>query len=194
MSTVFVDVDTQIDFMFPAGALYVPGAEKIVPAIERLNRLAASRGDVVISTMDAHSEDDPEFKGWPPHCVAGTTGQAKAQCTLLDRRIVVPNAHVAVPIEGARQILLEKQALDAFSNVNIGELLGRLHADRYVVYGVVTEYCVKCAALGLLRTGKPVSVVTDGVETLNPVDSQAFFDEFQKRGGRLTTISEVCAQ
>jgi nicotinamidase/pyrazinamidase len=194
MSIVFMDVDTQIDFMFPAGALYVPGAEKIVSAIERLNRLAASRGDVVISTMDAHSEDDPEFKSWPPHCVAGTTGQAKAQCTLLDRRIVVPNAHVDVPIEGARQILLEKQALDAFSNVNIGELLGRLHADRYVVYGVVTEYCVKCAALGLLRTGKPVSVVTDGVETLNPVDSQAFFDEFQKRGGRLTTISEVCAQ
>ena len=30
MRTVFFDVDTQIDFMFPSGALYVPGAEQIV--------------------------------------------------------------------------------------------------------------------------------------------------------------------
>jgi nicotinamidase/pyrazinamidase len=194
MNTVFVDVDTQIDFVFPAGALYVPGAEKIVPAIERLNRFAAARGDVVIATMDAHAEDDPEFRTWPPHCVAGTSGQLKAQRTLLDNRIVVPNAPVEIQTGGAQQILLEKQALDAFSNVNIGQLLGKLNADRYVVYGVVTEYCVRCAALGLLKTGKPVSVVTDAIETLNPADSQAFFAEFQSGGGRLTTVSEVCAQ
>jgi nicotinamidase/pyrazinamidase len=194
MSTVFVDVDTQIDFLFPAGALYVPGAESIIPAIETLNRLAASRGQAFISTMDAHAEDDPEFRTWPPHCVAGTPGQAKPQRTLLDRRIVVPNAPADVRIDGAQQILLEKQVLDAFSNVNIGQLLGRLNAHRYVVYGVVTEYCVRCAALGLLQTGKPVSVVTDAVQTLNPADADKFFAEFQRGGGRLTTVSEVCAQ
>ena len=33
MKTVFVDVDTQLDFLYPAGALYVPGGERIVPAI-----------------------------------------------------------------------------------------------------------------------------------------------------------------
>ena len=194
MRTVYVDVDTQIDFLFPAGALYVPGAERIVAAIERLNRFAASRGDVVIATTDAHSENDPEFQTWPAHCVVGTTGQGKAQRTLLDKRIIVPNSPVDIQIGGAQQIVLQKQALDAFSNVNMGQLLGRLNADRYLVYGVVTEYCVKCAALGLLQTGKPVSVVTDAVETLNAADSQAFFDEFEKAGGLLTTVSEVCAQ
>ena len=30
MKSVFFDVDTQIDFLYPAGALYVPGAESIV--------------------------------------------------------------------------------------------------------------------------------------------------------------------
>jgi len=44
MSAVFFDVDSQLDFLYPAGALYVPGAEKIVPAIARLNRFAAERG------------------------------------------------------------------------------------------------------------------------------------------------------
>ena len=42
MKTVFVDVDTQIDFLFPAGALYVPGAEALVPKIAALNRYARS--------------------------------------------------------------------------------------------------------------------------------------------------------
>ena len=46
MRTVFFDVDTQIDFVYPAGALYVPGAESIVPLIARLNAAAP----VVIST------------------------------------------------------------------------------------------------------------------------------------------------
>ena len=41
MRTVFFDIDSQLDFLYPAGALYVPGAERIVPAISRLNRYAA---------------------------------------------------------------------------------------------------------------------------------------------------------
>jgi len=44
MNTVFFDIDSQLDFLFPAGALYVPGAERIVPAIARLNRFAAAHG------------------------------------------------------------------------------------------------------------------------------------------------------
>ena len=32
MKTVFMDVDTQLDFLYPAGALYVPGAERLISA------------------------------------------------------------------------------------------------------------------------------------------------------------------
>ena len=56
MKTVFFDIDTQIDFMFPAGALYVPGAERILPAIERFNRYAVAHGIPVVSTMCSHTE------------------------------------------------------------------------------------------------------------------------------------------
>src|SRR5579864_3344634 len=108
MNTVFVDVDTQLDFLYPAGALYVPGAECVVPAIERLNRYAASQAIPVLSTMDAHSEDDPEFQAWPPHSIAGTHGQHKAAATLLERRVVIPNRDGAFSLDGAQQILLEK--------------------------------------------------------------------------------------
>lgn len=183
MSKVFFDIDTQIDFLYPAGALYVPGAERIVENIAALNRFAAQRGIPVISTMDAHSEDDPEFRDWPPHCVVGTAGQAKPACTLLDRRVTVPNTHELPALEGAQQILLEKQALDCFTNVNLNALLEQLSAERCVVYGVVTEICVARAAIGLLKRGRSVELVSDAVCSLNGAERDKFLAEFTAAGG-----------
>lgn len=194
MKTVFFDVDTQLDFLFPAGALYVPGAEKIVPAITRLNRYAADNGIVVVSSADAHSENDPEFRQWPAHCVAGTVGQRKPASTLLEQPAVVPNVPAGLVLQGAKQVIVEKTQLDVFTNPNIGQLLEWLNAGGYVVYGVVTEYCVKFAAMGLLGTGKPVAVVTDAIETLKREDSDCMLREFRERGGLLATVAEVTAR
>lgn len=182
MKTVFFDVDTQIDFLFPAGALYVPGAERIVGAIAELNQKAP----LLISTMDAHSEDDPEFRIYPHHCVAGTTGQQKAASTLLEKRAVIPAA-----TEGVRQFIVEKQKLDCFTNPHLKPLLDQLNADRYVVYGVVTEICVRFAAFGLLRTGKRVEIVTDAVRELNDQDARKMFEEFTASGGKLVKLRDL---
>jgi nicotinamidase/pyrazinamidase len=191
MNTVFFDVDTQIDFLYPAGALYVPGAERLVAAVTRLNHFAAEHGIPVISTTDAHEEDDPEFRQWPPHCVVGTFGQRKPEKTLLDGRLVVPPAAGEFPVEGAAQLILEKQALDCFTNPNLPAILDRLGAERAVVYGVVTEYCVRACALGLLQRGRAVEIVTDAVQTLKEADGWRALGEIQAAGGRLTTLEEV---
>jgi nicotinamidase/pyrazinamidase len=191
MSAVFFDVDSQLDFLYPAGALYVPGAERIVPAIARLNRYAAAHGIPVVSTTDAHTEDDPEFRTWPHHCVAGTWGQRKAETTLLDRRVVVPNRPGEVSIRGAQQIVVEKQTVDVFQAPNLGRVVEQLAADRFVVYGVVTEICVLFAVRGLLKTGKPVTVVTDAIETLKAEDSDRSLEECRRGGASLARASEV---
>jgi len=188
MKTVFFDVDTQIDFLYPTGALYVPGAEKVVEQIAMLNRFAGAHGIPLVSTMDAHSEDDPEFKAWPPHCVVATTGQQKPEATLLSKRVTIPNTRVAMNMD-AQQILLEKQTFDCFTNVNLAGLLERFGAERYVVYGVVTEICVKLAAFGLLKTGKRVELVTDAVRSLKDAASAEMTAAFLADGGVLTTVS-----
>jgi len=192
MKAVFFDIDTQIDFVFPTGALYVPGAERLLPVIENLNRYAAAHGFPVISTTDAHSEDDLEFQQWPHHCVAGTAGQQKPAATLLAHRALVPTAPGDYSIEGAQQIIVEKQKLDLFSNPNLPRLLEKLNAERYVVYGVVTEYCVRCAVVGLLRLGKPVELVTDAIQSLDLREAERTYADFQAGGGRLTTSAAVC--
>lgn len=193
MKTVFVDVDSQLDFLYPAGALYVPKAERIVPAIARLNRFAAAHGVPVISTTDAHAESDPEFSQWPPHCVAGTWGQRKAEATLLERRVVVPNRDCQVALEGAQQIVVEKQTVDAFLARNLPRVIAALDAGRFVVYGVVTEICVLYAARGLLKLGRPVTIVTDAVETLGEAASRQALDELRAAGVTLATVSEILA-
>jgi nicotinamidase/pyrazinamidase len=192
MPTVFVDVDSQLDFLYPAGALYVPGAERAVPNIARLNRHAAAHNIPVISTMDAHSENDPEFQVWPHHCVAATHGQRKAESTLLDRRVVIPNREHPLDLAGAQQIIIEKQNVDVFTARNLGRVLDLLSADRCILYGVVTEICVLFAARGLLKSGRQVVVITDAIETLNPADSKCALDEIVAGGGSLARTADLC--
>ena len=67
-------------------------------------------------------------------------------------------------------------------------LLERFGAERYVVYGVVTEICVKLAAFGLLKTGKRVELVTDAVRSLNDAASAETSAAFLAAGGVLTTV------
>lgn len=196
MKTVFFDVDTQVDFLFPGGALYVPGSETIVRSLGKLARFAAANQIQIISTADAHSENDPEFKVWRPHCVVGTTGQQKAGHTLLDRVLVLKSAPgsldaIRAQVEDAPQILVEKQNLDCFTNPNLRPLLDVLGAERYVVYGVATEHCVRHAAFGLLDTGARIELVTDATATMNDSESRELLLTFHAQGIHLTTTAEV---
>lgn len=191
MKTVYFDIDTQFDFLYPAGGLYASGAERIVPTIAKLNRRAIAQGSVVISTTDAHSENDPEFAAWPHHCVAGTLGQRKPQDTLIGNTLVIPSYPSKLSLTGVSQITLEKQHVDCFTNQNLPAILEALQADRYVVYGVVTEVCVKLAALGLLRTGKSVDIVTDAIRVLQEETGRQTLADLEAAGGRLITSGEL---
>jgi nicotinamidase/pyrazinamidase len=176
MSALFLDVDTQLDFLYPAGALHVPGAERIVPAIAALHRYAAERGIPIVSTVDAHVENDVEFQTWPKHCVAGTFGQRKAEETL---------------IAGGQQIVVEKQTVDAFQCHGFLPVIERLRPDSFVVYGVVTEICVLHAVRGLVRLGKPVTVIVDAIQSLTAEGRGAALAEMRAAGAAFETSSSL---
>jgi nicotinamidase/pyrazinamidase len=178
VKTVFFDVDTQLDFLYPGGALYVPGAEQIVGRLGALTRHAAAKNIQIVSTVDAHIENDLEFRKWKPHCVSGTLGQHKPGATKLGEA-------------SAKQIIVEKQVLDPFADPKLRRLLDAIGAERYVLYGIVTEICVRCAAVGLLGTGAQVALVTDAVKSLSVAEERNFLNDFQASGGVLTTSSMV---
>jgi nicotinamidase/pyrazinamidase len=191
MKAVFFDIDTQLDFLYPAGALYVPGAERIVGTIARLNAYAVSQGIPLVSTMDAHVEDDAEFRAWPPHCVAGALGQRKPAATLPARTAMVRNAARADLGLDAPHIVVEKQSVDAFSNPQFAPLVEALAPDRCVVYGVALDVCVRNAAFGLLRMGKRVEIVEDAVRGLSKQNELQMWDQFRAAGGLVIPASAI---
>jgi nicotinamidase/pyrazinamidase len=194
---VFWEVDTQADFMLPAGKLYVPGAERLLPNIHRLTDAARQGRVFLVSHGCYHTKDDPEFKIFPPHCIKGTPGSAYVPEALTEKVVTIPNDPTAtLPRDLApyQQILLEKQTLDIFESLHAAELVKRLPEDaEFVVFGVVTEYCVRFAAKGLLDRGRRVSVVQDAIETLKAEDAQHAVAELKALGARFITTEQALA-
>jgi nicotinamidase/pyrazinamidase len=200
-SVIFWDVDTQADFMLPGGKLYVPGAEKLIPNLNRLTDAARQGRVLILGDRDAHAPDDPEFARFPPHCVQGTPGAKLIPETLADRVCIIPNqADAAVPEDLSiyQQVILEKQTLDVFDNPHTDTVLKRAgkftDADaEFYVFGVVTEYCVRLIAKGLLERGRRVALVSDAVETLKPEDGRKTIEELTALGARLVTTDQALA-
>ena len=192
---IFWEVDVQRDFMLPGGNLYVPGAEKLLPNIRRLTDAARQGRVFLVSHGCFHTANDPEFQTFPPHCVKGTEGAELVPEALTAKVARVPNdatAKVPEDLFQFQQILLEKQTLNIFESKHADELLQRLGKDpEFVVFGVVTEYCVSFAAKGLLQRGRRVAVVQDAIETLKKEDGQASIAELARLGARLTTTDQA---
>jgi nicotinamidase/pyrazinamidase len=192
---IFWEVDVQADFMLPGGKLYVPGAEKLLPNIRKLTD-AARRSEVfLVSHGCFHTANDPEFKHFPPHCVKGTAGAEfvpEAFAATFVRVENDANARLPEDLFKYEQIILEKQTLDIFETRHADALLKRLgSAAEFVVFGVVTEYCVCLAVKGLLKRNRRVAVVRDAIETLAPDVGSKTLAELQSLGARLVTTEEI---
>ena len=192
---IFWEVDVQADFMLPGGHLYVPGAEKLLPSIRQLTDAARTDQVFLVSHGCFHAPNDPEFKIFPPHCVKGTAGAELVPEALTSKVARVANdvaAKLPEDFSQYQQILLEKQTLNIFESRHADALVTRLGSEaEYVVFGVVTEYCVSFAAKGLLERGRRVAVVQDAIETLKREDGQKTIAELVQLGARLTTSGQA---
>jgi len=195
---IFWEVDVQRDFVLPGGRLYVPGAEKLLPNIRRLTNAARQGKVFLVSHGDFHAPDDPEFKTFPPHCVKGTSGSELVPEAVTESVVRVPNkpdAKLPRDLYKYQQVLLEKQTLSIFESRHADALVEKLGSQpEFVVFGVVTEYCVSFAVKGLLERGRRVAVVTDAIETLRKDEGEKAVAEFVRLGARLTTTGEVLAR
>ena len=192
---IFWEVDSQRDFMLPGGNLYVPGAEKLLPTLQRLTDAARQGKVFLVSHGCFHTPDDPEFQIFPPHCVKGTAGSELVPEALTEKVVRVPNdAQAKLPedLSQYQQILLEKQTLNIFESRHADALVRRLGSQaEFVVFGVITEYCVSFAAKGLLERGRRVAVVQDAIETLKQEDGKRAIAELERLGARMTTADQA---
>ncbi len=191
---VFLDVDTQVDFMLSSGSLSVPGAEAIIPNLKKLMAWADEHRIPILSSADAHPPNDPSFAQWPPHCVIGTRGQRHIPETELSSAIIIPNRPDAFspPGQWSGQTIIEKIEYDVSTNPNFDSILASLGRRRFVVFGVATEYCVRGAALALRRRGIPVDLVVDAIRHIIEEDGRKAIEEMVAAGVRLVKTEDVC--
>jgi len=190
---VFVDVDTQRDFIEPDGALAIAGAGAIVANLARLTAHARDRGIPVLATACWHDADDPEMALFDPHCLAGTPGARRAEATARqDTRVLGhDDRHDGAVVP---HLTIHKRSFDVFDRPDVAAIVDRYNRGRptFVVYGVATDYCVRCAVLGLLDRGCKVAVVVDAIRAVDPVAEADVLTDFARRGAVLTLTDHAC--
>ena len=202
---VLWDVDTQVDFVEPGGKLYVPGAEKVAPAMERLVDAARAVGVTHVASADDHELTDPEISTqpdfcntYPPHCLRGTRGAEKILET--KQRDPLPLSLVPYPpgllpelVRGRRELLLLKKNFDVFTNPNTEALLDALDPDELIVFGVATDVCDDAAIRGFLRRGRRVRFVEDASRGLDESRVAACTAAWREGGVGFLTGEEAVA-
>jgi nicotinamidase/pyrazinamidase len=189
---VFVDIDTQRDFLEPAGALYVPGSEEIRSNLARLTRFAVDHHIPVLATACAHTPDDAEFARFPLHCLIGTRGQERIAETACDTVVLDLGERLTRSIPP--HLTLLKRELDVFSRKDTDPLIARYNLSHptFVVYGVATDYCVRAAATGLLARHCRVAIVVDAIRGIDADAEGDVLTELARQGALLTLTDVVC--
>jgi nicotinamidase/pyrazinamidase len=197
--TVLWDVDTQFDFMLPAGKLYVPGAEQTIPAMKSLVDAARAAGIVHVASADDHELTDaeistePDFRTtYPPHCLRGTRGARKLPETEQEEPVPITLELLPEHFFQGREFLLLKKHFDVFTNPNTELLLERLDPDEIVVFGVATDVCDDAAIRGFLNRGLRVRFVEDASRGLDD-ERVAISTAFWREHGVEFTTAEVVA-
>ncbi len=205
---LFWDVDTQIDFISPQGALYVPDAETLAPNLERLTRAAKRLAIPVIADADDHEwtdieiSSDPDFRiTFPPHCMRGTPGVERIPETRQDWTLVA--GHQPLDRDEIRagldqphpRILIHKKTLDIFSNPNTEVILEMLAPQNVVVYGVALDFCSRKVIEGLLaRDQTGIVVVSDATKPIYPENIPSLTARWEERGVIMRTTDEILSE
>jgi nicotinamidase/pyrazinamidase len=203
---IFWDVDTLYDFMKSDGKLYVGGSEEIVPAVKALTDFAHANRIPIVASADKHElsdleiSDTPDWEStFPPHCMRGTPGQLKIEETQLQNTLVIepelqdPGLLAQRVLAHRGDFLLNKHAVDVFTNANASTLLRALEPQAIVLYGVATDFCNRYAVEGLLRTLPQVELylVRDAIRAIVPEEGERLIAAWKERGVRLVTVRQI---
>ena len=151
MKRALLVIDMLYDFIDPAGLLYCGSeGEKIVPVIKDIIEEFLSEQSEIFYVCDSHREDDLEFKRFPKHCVAGTSGAE-----------VISSLKFACKKDN----MILKQRYSAFYQTDLEEKL--IDVDEVVLVGVCTNICVLYTAEELCNRDKNVVIYKDAVASFD---------------------------
>jgi nicotinamidase/pyrazinamidase len=173
-----VVVDMQNDFC-DGGALAVPGANAMIPMVNRL----IARSDHVVLTQDWHPAGHASFAAtwpdaqpfstarfsygtqtlWPVHCVQGTEGAAfHADVNITKAELIVRKGfHAGIDSYSAFR------ENDRTTRTGLDGYLKERGFTRLLICGLALDYCVAWSALDARQAGFDVAVAVDATAAID---------------------------
>ncbi len=173
MANAVLVIDMLRGFMEEGHPLYCGAkARCIIPNIQSLLERELALGYRVFFICDHHDPDDPEFKMFPPHCIAGTV-----------------EAEVIPELAKYSGEIIPKKRYSAFFGTLLEAKLKELKPEKIIVCGVCTDICVLHTVADARNRDYQVEVPTDGVASFDEKAHQFALEHMEKvLGAKLTSI------
>jgi nicotinamidase/pyrazinamidase len=173
-------IDVQNDFC-PGGALPIPGADGVVPELNRWIAAADKRRLPVVLSRDWHPEEHPSFLArggtWPRHCVQDTPGAR------FHPELKLPAAPIMVS-KGAR---FDEDQHSAFDDTGLALELRRRQVTRLFVGGLALDVCVLATVLDARRAGFEVHVLLDASRATSAEGAALALRQMRSAGAHFET-------
>lgn len=202
--TALLVVDMQHGFLDPGASLEVPKGRALIPAIRRLMDCCRALGAPVVFTQFIYSPAVPCWRGDPfgvEHlpAVAGKPtgyGHPSGNCLVgLEAGQGAESADIVAELAPRPgELIAASHVYDKFLDTPLDLALRSRSITHLMVTGVTTDICVNCTVLAAANRNYRVTVVTDGVATLNDAIQAACLDIWRRKFARLRNASQLVTE
>jgi ureidoacrylate peracid hydrolase len=179
-STGIIVVDMLNEFCKPGGAMVLPGYEVLIPPQKKVIEAGRQAGCPIVFVVDTHRPNmrqEREFLKRTPHCLEGSWG-----------------AQVIEDLEPRPDdIYVVKRRYSAFFNTDLDLTLRDLQLNTLVVFGVVTNICVRSTVHDAFFLGYQVIVPEDCVAATGPREQASSLYDIATHFGIVTGSDELTA-
>jgi nicotinamidase-related amidase len=187
---VFVDLCVQRDYLNGNPHLRCRNATPLLGAARKLMALARWARLPVLSCVDMHRPRDigDQFVTAPAD---GPPAEKMVPFTRLPNHVVIESDNCLcvslTVLEQFQQAIFTKVQWDPFTNPKLDRLFTEMPARRFVVFGIPLESSVRLLALGLLRRGRRVALVSDACGFFNDGEAGMVLRQLSVKGCELYT-------
>lgn len=176
--TAILVVDMLYDFCDPKGAMCLPGAEKLYPIQNNIIKAARTSGMMIGWIVDAHRpglKRDRELLKRAPHCFEGTSG------INVMRQLDKEND----------DLIFIKRRYSAFFGTDLDLTLRDNLIDTLIVFGVVTNICVRSTVHDAFFNGYQVVVPKDACAATGPREQESSLYDIATHFGVVTESKDI---
>jgi ureidoacrylate peracid hydrolase len=178
--TAVLVVDMLNDFCKSGGMMVLPGCERLVPAQQAIIVAARSVKTPVIWIKDSHYRGlrrDREWTKRTPHCVTGTWGAE-----------IIDDLH---PEDG--EIRVSKHRYSGFFQTDLDLVLRDMLVEQLIVFGVVTNICVRSTVHDAFFLGYQIVVPRDCCAATSPREQESTLYDIATHFGAVSDSANVIA-